>query len=162
VFEQVSRLVVDLERVLVVEEIEVEVDWFGQTRQCITIGYDCLHFIAALIASRGDGLAPSQWGTPAWPVIRTVFSVAAFRFDPPTVASQLEAESTQRRIRAIEAQASSSTADAELFQAWAADLVQLERTQRRTAELEAENGRLQTELNALPPRDAGSARPRPS
>lgn len=98
---------------------------------------------------RGDGLAPSQWGTPAWPVVRTVFSVAAFRLDPPTVASQLEAESTQRRIRAIEAQASSSTADAELFQAWEADLLQLERTQRRTAELEAENGRLQADLNAL-------------
>jgi hypothetical protein len=98
---------------------------------------------------RGDALAPSQWGTPAWPVVRTVFSVAAFRLDPPALASQLEAESTLRRIRAVEASAKSTEADSELLQAWEADLVQLERAQRQTAYLELENDRLQNDLNAL-------------
>lgn len=98
---------------------------------------------------RGEGLAPSQWGTPAWPVVRTVFGVAAFRLDPPTLASQLEAESAQRRIRAVEAKAASSEVDAEMYQAWESDLVQLEHAERRTADLEVENDRLQADLNAL-------------
>jgi hypothetical protein len=40
VFEQVGGLVVDLERVFVVEEIEVE--RFRRTSKCITPGYGCL------------------------------------------------------------------------------------------------------------------------
>jgi len=98
---------------------------------------------------RGDALAPSQWGTPAWPVVRTVYSVAAFRLDPPTLASQLEVESTVRRIRDVEARAASPAADAELLQAWEADLVHLERLQRQASYLELENERLQSDLNAL-------------
>lgn len=98
---------------------------------------------------RGDALAPSQWGVPAWPVVRTIYSVAAFRLSPPAMASQLEADSTLRRIRALEERAPSPTVDAELLKAWEADLVSLEETQRRGAELEVENERLQGDVNAL-------------
>jgi len=98
---------------------------------------------------RGDALAPSQWGVPAWPIARTIFSVAAFRLSPPALGSQLEADSTLRRIRALEEKAKSPTADTELLKAWEADLVSLEHSQRENAQLALENERLQNEVNAL-------------
>lgn len=88
-------------------------------------------------------------GTPAWPVVRTIFGVAAFRLGPPALTSQLEAESALQRIRAVEARTTASTTDAEMLQAWEADLVSLERAQRNYAYVELENERIQNDLNAL-------------
>lgn len=98
---------------------------------------------------RGDDLAPSAWGTPAWPIVRRIFGTSAFRLAPPALASQLEAESTRRRLRALEERAASTEIDAEMLEAWEHDLVALERAQRDNAALELENERLQNDLNAL-------------
>lgn len=98
---------------------------------------------------RGDALAPSQWGVPAWPIARTIYSVAAFRLSPPALANQLEADSTLRRVRALEERAKSPTTDTELLKAWEADLVALEQAQRESAALALENERLQNDVNAL-------------
>lgn len=98
---------------------------------------------------RGDALAPSAWGVPAWPVVRTVFGSSAFRLGPPGIAGRLESEATRGRIADLERRATSPTADAEMLRAWEADLVSLEHVQREAADLRAENDRLQDEMNAL-------------
>lgn len=98
---------------------------------------------------RGDALAPSRWGVPAWPITRTIYGVAAFRLSPPALGNQLEADSTLRRIHALEERAKSPTADTELLKAWEADLVSLEQAQRVSADLALENERLQNDVNAL-------------
>lgn len=100
-------------------------------------------------AFRGDSLAPSQWGTPAWPVVRSIFGAAAFRLDPPALASEFEAESTRRRLRSVEEGAASADLDGSVLKEWESDLVRLEQTQQQVADLELETDRLQRDLNAL-------------
>jgi hypothetical protein len=98
---------------------------------------------------RAEALAPSLWGVPAWPIVRTVFGVSAFRLAPPAVASRLEAATTRRRIDAVESKSTTEATDAELLRAWEEDLVNLERAQQQIATLAIENERLQNDLNAL-------------